>query len=69
MNYENETLQQAREAWLITWERAGEHAKVNEKVAAIISSRVSQSSMEKLVERIWASKQLYWFEQVAFARL
>lgn len=35
---------------------------------AILSGRLSQSSIETLVEQIWASKQLAWFEQMAVAK-
>lgn len=62
------TFQKAKQAWLITWEWAGGHAEVKNRVAAIVSGRVSQSYIEKLVEQIWAARELAWFEQLSYAK-
>jgi hypothetical protein len=43
-------------------------AKVDNKVIAIISGRKSQSYIKEIVELLWSSRQLAWFEQISYAK-
>ena len=40
-------------AWLITWQWSGEHARVRDPLVAILSSRKSRSSIAELVEFLY----------------
>ena len=61
-------MQKVKQAWLITWESAGDHTEVADKVIAIVSGRKSQSAIRDMVEQLWASRQLAWFEQISYAK-
>ncbi len=60
-------LVKSRRAWLITWEWNGNHAKVEDRLAGILNYRLSRTSMERIVERIYAARELAIHEQLAYA--
>lgn len=52
-------------AWLVTWEWSGEHAKRNEKVAALFDSRVSPERVRESVELLYAQAAYTLSERIA----
>ncbi|HYM46072.1 MAG TPA: hypothetical protein VES65_07935 [Solirubrobacteraceae bacterium] len=46
---------QARKAWLVRWEWAGDRAAVEEPVAAILSPRLGGEQVRRAVEMLYAS--------------
>jgi hypothetical protein len=63
-----QTLTQVKQAWLITWEWAGDHTKVENKVVAILDYRYSGRTILKFVEWIYLSNQFAFHEQIAYAK-
>ena len=55
-------------AWLITWEWVGDHAKVENKVAAILSYRLSGKIVREIVELLYANNYYTLRERVACAK-
>lgn len=49
------TSARGRSAWLITWEWAGEHAAVDQPIAAILPVQSSPETVKLLMERLYAS--------------
>ncbi len=49
------TSARGRSAWLITWEWVGEHAAVDQPIAAILPSQSSPETVKLLMERLYAS--------------
>jgi hypothetical protein len=48
------TARQGRKAWLVRWEWAGNHAAVEQPVAAILSPRLGGEGVRRAVEMIYA---------------
>lgn len=55
-------------AWLITWEWVGEHAKVENKVAAILNYRIKGETVRDLVELLYVNNQYSLSERAAYAK-
>jgi hypothetical protein len=53
-------------AWLVTWEWCGEHAKRDEKVAAVFDSRVSPGRIREYVELLYAHETYTLSERIAW---
>ena len=53
-------------AWLVTWEWSGNHAKRDEKVAAIFDSRLSPERVRSFVEVLYAHEMYTLSERVAW---
>lgn len=49
------TSERGRSAWLVTWEWVGEHAAVEQPVAAILPVQSSPETVKVLMERLYAS--------------
>jgi hypothetical protein len=43
--------------WLITWEWTGDHAKVENKIAAVLRWRLSSKIVREIVEALYANSQ------------
>ena len=43
-----------QKAWLLTWEWAGQHAAVEDRIAGILRPRLSQEKVGEIVETIYA---------------
>ena len=54
-----------KKGWLITWENDGDHAKVENKFVAIISSRYSENTIKRFLEQYYACNYLSMYEQFA----
>jgi hypothetical protein len=46
---------QGKTVWLVTWEWAGEHARRDDKVAAIFNPRYSSERVRDFIERLYSS--------------
>jgi hypothetical protein len=55
-------------AWLVTWEWCGDHAKREDKVAAIFNPRLSGDRVRELVEFIYLSAMYSLRERADYAR-
>jgi hypothetical protein len=55
-------------AWLVTWEWVGDHAKRDEKIAAIFNPRFSAQHVRELVEFIYLSSEYSLSERMDCAR-
>ena len=55
-------------AWLVAWEWCGDHAKRDEKVAAIFNARFSSEYVRELVEFIYLSAMYSLTERAEYAR-
>jgi hypothetical protein len=53
--------------WLITWEWCGEHAKRDDKVAAVLNSRLSPEQVCRFVEFIYTSAYNSLSERLSYA--
>jgi len=54
-------------AWLITWEWTGTHAAVVDRVAAILGSRKSESSIEQIIQFMYIQATAFANEFAAYA--
>ena len=54
--------------WLVTWEWAGGHAKRENKVAAVLSGRLSDERVRELVEFIYVKEEFSLRERIAYAK-
>lgn len=54
-------------AWLVTWEWTGEHARVKNPIAMILSSRVSGKRVREMVEQIYVNATYILSERAAYA--
>jgi hypothetical protein len=59
---------QGRRAWLVRWEWAGNHASVEQPVAAILSPRLGGERVRLAVEMLYASLSYTPYEMLAVAR-
>jgi hypothetical protein len=55
-------------AWLVTWEWMGDHAKRNDKIAAVLNSRLSASKVSELVEFLYLTEYYTVSEKMAIAQ-
>jgi hypothetical protein len=53
-------------AWLVTWEWCGDHAKRDDRVAAIYDSRLSPERVRGLVEMLYAQEEYTLSDRIAF---
>ena len=53
--------------WLITWEWAGEHARVDKKVAAIMDSRIGSERVRQTVELLYVNARCSLSERLYYA--
>lgn len=72
MNYKSDfiigTNAKLKRAWLLTWEWIGNHALIRDKFAAVISSRCSDNTIEKILELYYVSSYLSLHEQFAYVK-
>ena len=54
-------------AWLVTWEWAGDHAKVDDPIVAIFNPRWSTSRIRELVELLYANTCYSLSERLGYA--
>jgi len=54
-------------AWLITWEWSGNHAKRDDKIVAVLNSRLSMSRVAELVEFLYLAEYYTLSEKMAVA--
>jgi hypothetical protein len=54
-------------AWLITWEWSGDHAKVEDNIAAILNSRLSGKHVRDIVELLYVNSQYGPSERLSYA--
>lgn len=54
-------------AWLVTWDWAGEHARVEEPIAAIINPRTSAERAREMVEWIYVNSEYSLSERMQYA--
>jgi hypothetical protein len=55
-------------AWLVTWEGAGNHARREDKIAAILSRRLAPERIKEIVDMIYANKFYSYRDRIAFAK-
>ena len=55
-------------AWLVTWEWTGDHAKVENKIAAILNYRLLGENVRRIVELLYANNQYTLSERIAYAK-
>ena len=55
-------------AWLVTWQWIGDHAKRDNKIAAILNWRLSPEKISEIIEMIYANEYYSLGERVAFAK-
>jgi hypothetical protein len=55
-------------AWLVTWEWSGDHAERDDKIAAVLNSRLSSSRVEELVEFLYLNECYSVSEKMAVAQ-
>lgn len=60
-------MTRAKTAWLITWEWTGDHAKPDQKIVSVQSSRLSPERVRDYVERLYASMRYTPCEKLAYA--
>lgn len=53
-----------RAAWLVTWEHAGDHARPDCRIAAVLSPHLSGRRVRELVGFLYASLKYTPFEQL-----
>ena len=54
-------------AWLVTWEWCGDHAKVEDNIAAILNSRLSGKRVREIVELLYVNSQYSPGERLRYA--
>ena len=55
-------------AWLVTWEWLGDHAAVEEPIVSILSPRLSDETVRKHVEQLYADLSYSFSERLRFVR-
>lgn len=61
-------MKRGQKAWLLFWDWCGEHAAVQDKVAAILSPRLSQQYIGRLVEQLYGIHLYSAAEHAAYAK-
>ena len=59
---------QGYKAWLVRWEWAGEHARVDEPIIAILSPHLGAEDVRKFVERYYTAATYTPSEKLTFMR-
>ena len=57
-----------KSAWLVTWDWVGDHAKVEDPVAAILNYRTSPEKVRRFAELLYASEFYSHGEKLLFAK-
>ena len=55
-------------AWLITWQSAGDHVVVDQKVASILNPRLSGGEVRKRVEQLYADSKYSPYERLEYVK-
>ena len=55
-------------AWLVTWEWIGDHAKRDNKIAAVLNWRLTPEKISEIIEMIYVNEYSSLEERVAFAK-
>ena len=61
-------MKRGQSAWLLKWEWAGEHAAVEDQVAAILRPRLSRATITAIVETIYARHEYSAGEMAQWAK-
>ena len=61
-------MARGQSAWLVTWEWAGPHAAVEDRIAAILRPRLSERIVGEIVECLYARHAYHLSEMAAWAR-
>jgi hypothetical protein len=61
-------MEDSMRAWLITWEGSGNHNKLKNPIAAILSWRYSPERVRQLVEQIYINQTSTVDEQMIYAK-
>lgn len=67
-NFVRGTHTTIKRAWLLTWEWAGVHVKMQNKFVAIISSRYNSETIKQILERHYVSGFLSLYEQFSYTK-
>jgi hypothetical protein len=62
------TKSRKMKAWLVTWEWIGDHAKRDEKVAAVFNPRFSGERVRELVEALYVAENSSLREKLTWAK-
>jgi len=57
-----------KSAWLITWEWIGDHARMKDKVVAILNRRLSDETVRRFIEQLYILTTSNLTEKVSYAR-
>ncbi len=55
-------------AWLVTWEWQGDHAAVEKPIVSILSARLSDETIRKHVEQLYADLKFSFSDRLHFVR-
>jgi hypothetical protein len=55
-------------AWLLTWEYCGDHAKVDNQIAAILNYRHPAKKIKDIVELIYVNTYCSLSERLAYSK-
>ena len=58
----------ARLAWLVLWEWVGDHARVDQPIAAILPRPLSHETVQRIVEVLYAEREYIPAEMLEAAR-
>lgn len=58
----------ARLAWLVTWKWVGDHARVDQPIAAILPRRLGHETVQRIVEALYAEREYTPAERLEAAR-
>lgn len=50
-----QALPRGKKVWLVTWEWVGDHARRDDRVAAVFSPRYSSKRVRELIERLYSA--------------
>jgi hypothetical protein len=67
MQSSNRRSKKGIKAWLVKWEWAGDHAKPEREIAAILNPRWSPERVRKYVELIYVNSCYSIAERIAYA--
>lgn len=58
---------ESMKAWLVTWEWCGDHAQVEDNIAAVLNSRLSGKRVREIVELLFVNSQYSPSERLRYA--
>ncbi len=61
-------MKRGQKAWLLTWDWCGQHAEVEDKIAAILQPRFSEDAVGKIVELLYALHQYNLGELASYTK-